>query len=381
EKPLPPAVTPTPYEALPEGPVSQSEAPGADGIDVPNDGGSTLSTGATEALAARAPSREPHPDGGKEIAVDLHWTGGREQRRFFEDAELHSIYSRASAYLRAGVAVQFKGPAGMGKTAMALRVGRGIGRPMSLLTGHAQMTPEDLIGRETGQRTSRLDDKYIASVRRTETQTRPDWMEGALVAAMSQGHTLIFDEFTRAPPEANVALLSVLEEKVLVVAHPSDGRQILRAHPEFRLILTSNPADYRGTREAPDALLDRIVTFDFTELPPDTESRIVASATGIAPTDAARIVSLLRPLRRPDGKGIGVSMRTAILVARLLQSEDIPTDPNDARFVQVCADVLRGRLPQSDTEEVVRQICASAAPLARRGSTVAAPVRAQRSAP
>lgn len=323
-----------------------------------------------------APDVTPEPgasgagDTGREVALPRPWSTQAEERPFFEDKELHSLHSRAAAYLRAGVAVRFQGPAGTGKTAMALRVAHGLGRPVALLTGHSRMTPQDLIGRESGHRTSRLEDKYIASVRRVETRTQADWQDGALASAMRLGQTLVYDEFTRAPPEANAALLSVLEEGVLVLHHPDRGREILPAHREFRLVLTSNPADYRGTEEAPDALLDRLVTFDMSGAAAPTEAGIVAAATGIARHEAGRIVALLRTLRAAetgtegvsaaplasksrDPRGMPVSMRTAILIARLLVSQSVPACGHDARFVQICADVLRGRLSRADTEAAV----------------------------
>jgi len=346
----------------PAAPVSPVSPPNAGFVAEP---GVPEADGPQERSATRAGARPRVTDGqGREVAVPLPWADPGMSKPFYEDAELHSLYTRASAYLRAGVAIRFQGPAGTGKTAMALRVARGLGRPVAFLTGHSRMSPEDLVGREIGHRTSRVEDKYIASVRRTETRTRADWQDGALAAAMRAGQTLVYDEFTRAPTEANAPLLSVLEEGVLVIPHPDNGREILRAHPGFRLILSSNPAEYRGTQDAPDALLDRLVTFDLAGTSAETEAGIVASATGIAPTDATRIVALLRGLRDraagPAAQGQGaksdivpVSMRTAILIARLAKAEGVPTDGSDARFVQICADVLRGRLTCADTESAV----------------------------
>jgi hypothetical protein len=53
------------------------------------------------------------------------------------DAELRSIQSRAVANPRAGAPVRFRGPAGVGKTTLALDVAEGLGRPVSLITGAA----------------------------------------------------------------------------------------------------------------------------------------------------------------------------------------------------------------------------------------------------
>ncbi|MEO1678561.1 MAG: AAA family ATPase [Pseudomonadota bacterium] len=278
------------------------------------------------------------------VGASLSWPGDGPARAFYEDEELYSLRSRAAAYLRAGVAVRFQGPSGMGKTTLALRVAQEIGRPLAFLTGHSRLTSEDLIGREVGHSASRVDDKYIASVRRTETRITADWREGVLAVAMLEGQTLVYDEFTRAPPEANAALLSVLEEGILVITHPAKGRRVISAHPEFRLILTSNPSDYRGVHGAPDALLDRFVTFDLETVSAETEAGIVACATGLKEQDAVRIVRLVRQLREDTETDMPVSMRTAILIARLLAAENIPADPGDGRFIQICADVLRGRI-------------------------------------
>jgi gas vesicle protein GvpN len=374
----PPAVsaehpTPAPGDAVPaRGPDATAGAPSADAATpaataTENGQGAAGAKGAPAAISLRREAGE-----GRDLAVPRPWAEGRRSCPFFEDGELHSLQSRAIAYLRAGVAVRFQGPAGTGKTAMALRVAHALGRPVAFLTGHSRMTPDDLIGRESGVRSSRIEDKYIASVRRTETRTRADWQEGPLASAMRHGQTLVYDEFTRAPPEANAALLSVLEEGVLVVQHPERGRDILAAAPDFRLVLTSNPADYRGTAEAPDALLDRLVTFELAAHAVETEIGIVSAATGIPRPQAERVVTLLRTLRLREGDrvdsagahgatGMPVSMRTAILIARLLVAQGIPADGRDARFVQICADVLRGRLSRSDTEAAVAACLGDAA--------------------
>jgi len=297
----------------------------------------------------------------RDFSVPRPWAEAGCAHRYYEDSELHSLHSRAIAYLGAGVAVRFQGPAGTGKTAMALRVAHDLGRPVTFLTGHSRMTQEDLVGRTTGTRTSRLEDRYIASVRRSETRSRAAWQDGPLAAAMRLGRTLVYDEFTRAPPETNAVLLSVLEEGVLGIPHAERGQEILVAAPEFRIVLTSNPADYRGTSHAPDALLDRLVTFDLVGVSTQTEIGIVTAATGLAPDEARRIVGLLRTLReatpgepeRAQRAERSVSMRTAMLIARLIVAQGVAADGRDPRFVQICADVLRGRIARADTEAAV----------------------------
>ena len=293
-------------------------------------------------------------------APSLAWLDRAPAHPFFADAEIASLESRALTYLGAGVPVHFQGPAGMGKTTLALRVAGRLGRPVGFLTGNSWLTRDDLVGRQVGHSLRRIDDSYIASVRRTESQSRADWEDAVLTAAMEEGHTLVYDEFTRAPPEANATLLSVLEERVLVFTDPAARRAYVEAHPEFRVILTSNPEDYVGVNAAPDALLDRIVTFRLDHLSAEAEAGIVSARTDLDPANAQRLVALVRRLRTAGLPGMPASLRTALLIARLMRAQDIAPVVQDPRFLQICADVLCGRSGRHTADEVIRQIVSAA---------------------
>ncbi len=54
-----------------------------------------------------------------------------------------------------------------------------------------------------------------------------------------------------------------LEERILVIPGRGHADRYQAAHPDFRAILTSNPEDYAGITEPQDALIDRLITFDF----------------------------------------------------------------------------------------------------------------------
>jgi gas vesicle protein GvpN len=284
------------------------------------------------------------------------WIGLSRDRPFFENEEIRDLLNRAFFYVLAGIPVHFRGAAGLGKTALALRIAERVGRPVAFMSGNNWMTTENFIGKEVGQSATTVVDKYIQSVRRTETRVRSDWNDAVLATAMEQGHTLIYDEFTRSSAKANGALLSVLEEGVLVSSDPSNARAVLEAHPDFRVILTSNPTDYAGVNAAPDALLDRMVTFNLAGLSASTECGIVASRSGLDIGTCTRIVEMVRLLRDPAKAGCTLSMRTSILIARIAALKVKSGGLTDASLARIAADVLAGRSPDRTASQIENQI-------------------------
>ena len=99
---------------------------------------------------------------------------------------------------------------------------------------------------------------------KTEDDVAPRCVDNRLTTACREGLTLVYDEFTRSRPEANNALLSVLEEGLLVLPSPNRGGEpdYVPVHPNFAAIFTSNPVEYAGVHQAQDALFERMVTID-----------------------------------------------------------------------------------------------------------------------
>jgi gas vesicle protein GvpN len=191
------------------------------------------------------------------------------------------LAARALSYLDAGFAVHFRGPAGSGKTRTALDLAERIGRPVLLLVGDASFDTAALVGGANGHRTRRIVDRYVTSVMKVETETAPVWLDRALTVACTEGCTLVYDEFNRAPAAANNVLLPVLEERLLVLPKTPRGEGATRVHPNFRAIFTSNPEDHAGTEDAQDALLDRMVTIDLDGFDRETEVAIAAARSGL----------------------------------------------------------------------------------------------------
>ncbi|MFC4167932.1 gas vesicle protein GvpN [Teichococcus aestuarii] len=257
---------------------------------------------------------------------------------------LAALAQRAETYLGAGYSVHFRGPAGSGKTTLALHLAERLARPVILLVGDDSFDTERLIGRESGQRTRRVVDRYISSVTKVESETSSVWLDRALTIACTEGATLVYDEFNRAPPAANNVLLTVLEERLLILPKAGRGESYRRVHPDFRLLLTSNPADHVGTHHTQNALLDRVVTLDLENCDRETEIAIVTARAALPAAEAARIVDLVRDFRRSGEYAQRPTMRASLMIARMVAREGMKADAADPAFRQLCADILASRL-------------------------------------
>ncbi len=257
---------------------------------------------------------------------------------------LADLERRALGYLNAGYPLHLRGPAGSGKTTLALRIAEQIKRPIVLLVGDASFDTRRLVGGDEVRRTKRVVDRYISSVTKVESQTDSVWLDRALTIACLEGGTLVYDEFNRAPAAANNVLLTVLEERLLVLAKSGRGESYLPVHPSFRAIFTSNPTDHVGTNLAQDALTDRMITLDLEGFDRETEIAIAASRSGLKPAEAARIVDTVRDFRASRAYAHRPTLRASIMIARVAASLKLRIAANEPRFVQICLDVLASKL-------------------------------------
>lgn len=259
---------------------------------------------------------------------------------FVETPYIRGVTERGLDYIQAGYPIHFSGPAGTGKTALAMHVAAKLGRQVVLIHGDDEFGSSDLIGGQTGYRSTKVIDNYIHSVLKQEESVSKQWGDNRLTTACKYGFTLIYDEFTRSRPEANNVLLSILEERLLELpdAHAGDG--YLQVHPDFSAIFTSNPEEYAGVHKTQDALTDRMITLKVGHHDLETEVAITQAKSGLPWAQARAIVDIVREFRALGVNNARPTIRACIMLGRIVATRKGDVAAGDAAFRELCHDVL-----------------------------------------
>ncbi len=277
---------------------------------------------------------------------------------FVSTPSIERIASRALRYLQSGFSVHLRGPAGTGKTTMAMHLAERLGRPIMLIFGDDEFTTADLIGNQLGYTRKKVVDNYIHSVVKVEDELRQNWVDSRLTLACREGLTLVYDEFNRSRPEVNNVLLSALEEKLLALPPSANRMEYIRVDANFRAIFTSNPEEYCGVHGTQDALMDRLITINFPEPDQLTQQEILSQKIGMSREEAQLIVRLVRCFRVKIGAEKSSGLRSCLMIAKVCHEHEIPAVPENADFRDICGDVLLSRtnMPRSEATTILWEL-------------------------
>ncbi|NDJ19788.1 gas vesicle protein GvpN [Myxacorys almedinensis] len=279
-------------------------------------------------------------------------------RRFVSTPPVERLARRALRYLQSGFSVHLRGPAGTGKTTLALHLADLLARPMMLIYGDDESRSSDLIGAQSGYTRKKVVDNFIHSVVKVEDELKHNWVDSRLTMACREGFTLVYDEFNRSRPEVNNVLLSALEEKLLVLPPTSNQTEYVRVNSNFRAILTSNSEEYCGVHGTQDALMDRLVTIIMPEPDELTQQEILIQKTSLDRASASLIVQLVSTFRTQSGLVKSSGLRSSVVIAKVCQEHNILVSPDDTDFREICSDVLLSRsgLPFHKATELLWQL-------------------------
>jgi gas vesicle protein GvpN len=279
-------------------------------------------------------------------------------RQFVSTPSIERVAARALRYLQSGYSVHLKGPAGTGKTTLALHLADLLARPIMLMFGDDEFKTSDLIGNQTGYTRKKVVDNFIHSVVKVEDELRHNWVDSRLTLACREGFTLVYDEFNRSRPEVNNVLLSALEEKLLVLPPNKDRSEYVRVSPHFRGIFTSNPEEYCGVHSTQDALLDRLITISIPEPDELTQQEIVVQKSGIDRESAVLIVQIVKAFRKKTGAEKSSGLRSCLMIGKVCHEHEVMVMPENAEFRDICQDLLlsRATLPLQDATRMLWEL-------------------------
>jgi gas vesicle protein GvpN len=275
---------------------------------------------------------------------------------YVETEEVKKVKEKVKLWLNAGYPVHIIGPTGCGKSTLARRVAEELGKPTVWVNGDETMTTADLVGGYSKVETESLRDRFIHTVLKARDVMRAGWVDNPLTIACKYGTIFVYNDFSRAKPDANNVLLSVFQEGILELPTQFGEERYINVHPEFRAILTSNSVDYAGVHRPQDALLDRMVGIymDFYDF--DTEVAITREHSGVSKEDAEGIVGTIRRLREklPDAEKPGT--RACIMIAQGLVTSGGRLDDLLEEFcVDILATKVKGSVDLAKKQQLVKE--------------------------
>ncbi|MFC1753351.1 AAA family ATPase [Thermoproteota archaeon] len=156
------------------------------------------------------------------------------------------LYQIAKA-VSMGEQVMLTGPTASGKTSIVMWLARLMGVGCELISIDEQTEVSDLIG----QYIEKADEK-------DETNRIIVFEKGKLLKAIERGDWVVLDEINLAKPEIIERLNSLLDDDRMIVVTEDGEMAPIKAHPNFRLFTTMNPAGhYQGRKPLSNAMRNK----------------------------------------------------------------------------------------------------------------------------
>lgn len=190
--------------------------------------------------------------------------------------------------------VLLKGPTGCGKTRFVQHMAWHLGRPLATVACHDDLSASDLTGRWL--------------VRGGETV----WQDGPLTEAVRAGGIAYLDEVVEARQDTIVVVHPLADERRVLPLERAD--ELVRAHPDFLLVVSYNPGYQSLAKELKPSTRQRFVTIELGYPPPEIETEIVAREARLPRGDAAALVQVAQRVRPLRDRGLSEAPSTRLLI-------------------------------------------------------------------
>jgi len=166
---------------------------------------------------------------------------------------------------------------------------------------------------------------------------------GPLALAMINGGCLFINEINRMPENTQNSLLTALDEGILKIPK----LKTIKAHKDFFVVATQNPAAHVGVTVLGEALIDRFVWINLDYQSPEEEIQIIKQEAKIDSERIAKISqSIIQATRETVSIRRGSSIRGAIDLATLINQYD--KSNNSSNWVEAAVMALYNKIELED---------------------------------
>ncbi|TCM82653.1 CbbQ/NirQ/NorQ/GpvN family protein [Rhodovulum steppense] len=201
--------------------------------------------------------------------------------------------------------VMLKGPTGCGKTRFVEHMAWKLGKPLVTVACNEDMTASDIVGR------------FLLDADGTR------WQDGPLTFAARHGAICYLDEIVEARQDTTVVIHPLTDNRRVLPLEKKG--ELLRAHPDFHLVISYNPGYQSLMKDLKQSTKQRFGALDFNYPAHGVEVEIVAHESGIEAKDADKLVSIAERARNLKGHGLDEGISTRMLIhAGSLMAQGIP---------------------------------------------------------
>jgi nitric oxide reductase NorQ protein len=195
-----------------------------------------------------------------------------------------------------------KGPTGCGKTRFVAHMAARLGRELTTVSCHDDLTAADLTGRWL--------------IRGGETV----WQDGPLARAVRSGGICYLDEVVEARKDVTVVLHPLTDDRRILPLERTG--ETLEAIDGFMLVVSYNPGYQNILKNLKPSTRQRFVAIEFGYPPPAIEAEVVSVESGLEMRRAERLVTLAGHTRKLKGRDLeeGASTRLLVYCATLVAS-------------------------------------------------------------